>query len=307
VLASQARADDRRDCRTETDPDRVIAACTRLIQSIGPPGADDARVFVNRGLGYAEAHDPAKAIADFTEAIRLDPEETDAYYQRARAFHGVAEYDRALADIDIVLGADPTDADAYDVRGTVLADTLRYQEAAEMFLKAVKLDRDSKFHHNNLAAAQIELSQCRSALAEVDAALQLEPEYGYAIVTRGVALACLGERDKAMAEFDRARRLYPKSASIANAIAWELSKSDQPGFRGDEFPLQVAQHAVELDDTFAYRDTLAAALANVGRYDEAMAEEQRAMDMVVAKGKPGFLVEFKRRLAVYQQKQPLSE
>jgi tetratricopeptide (TPR) repeat protein len=275
ALAGQARASDRVDCMSETGPDRIIAACTRLIQSIAQPGAEDAWAFVNRGLGYGDSGDPAKAIADFTEAIRLDPNGTDGYYQRARTLDGVAEYDRGLADIDVVLGLTPKDADAYDVRGMILSDALRYQEAAEAFLAAVKLDRESKFHHNNLAVAQTELGQCRSALAEVDAALKLDSEYGNAILNRGVALACLGERDK----FERALRLYPKRASITNATAWKLSKSDQPGFRGDPFPLEMAKRTVALEDTHAYRDTLAAALANVGRFDEAVAEEQRAIDV----------------------------
>lgn len=307
TIGNGARADDADVCEDETDPTLGVAACTRYIGSIDKPDADDAWAFINRGIGHSDAGNYDKALADFTEAIRLDPNDPSGFYHRARSLNDVAEYDRALDDIEAAIKLDPSDADAWNVRGMIFLDSGRYQRAGEDFLRAVKLDRKEKFHHNNFAVALTELGKCREALVELDMALKIDPEYGNALVNRGVALACLGEREQAMAEFNRALELYPDRASITNAIAWKLSKSDQPGFRDDPFPLRMAERTVSLEDTHYYRDTLAAALANAGRFDEAVAEQRRATAMAREKGQLGFMPPYERHLALYERKQVLRE
>ena len=50
------------------------------------------------GAAAAQAGDHDKAIADFSEAIRLDPKRADAYYGRGTAYGHKGEYDKAIAD-----------------------------------------------------------------------------------------------------------------------------------------------------------------------------------------------------------------
>ena len=47
AIGSGARADDADACEQETDPALGVAACTRYIESLGTPGADDAWAFIN--------------------------------------------------------------------------------------------------------------------------------------------------------------------------------------------------------------------------------------------------------------------
>jgi tetratricopeptide (TPR) repeat protein len=53
------------------------------------------------------------AIADFTQAIRLDPNYAKAYISRGGAYHnGKRDYDRAIADFETALRLDPNNATA---------------------------------------------------------------------------------------------------------------------------------------------------------------------------------------------------
>ena len=54
-----------------------------------------ARAYIYRGSAYRmkRGHDNA-AIADFSEAIRLDPRDANAYYSRANAYNKTGEYDK---------------------------------------------------------------------------------------------------------------------------------------------------------------------------------------------------------------------
>jgi tetratricopeptide (TPR) repeat protein len=63
--------------------------------------------FNNRGLSLYEKADHARAIEDFTEAIRLDPKLARAYYNRALAHLERGDEDAALADREQALQLDP--------------------------------------------------------------------------------------------------------------------------------------------------------------------------------------------------------
>ncbi len=58
-----------------------------------------------------------RAPADSTEAIRLDPKNAMAYYNRGRAWYAKGEYDRAIADSTEAIRLDPKNAMAYYNRG----------------------------------------------------------------------------------------------------------------------------------------------------------------------------------------------
>jgi tetratricopeptide (TPR) repeat protein len=310
VAGGPAAADlaaDEESCETETDPAPGIAACTRVIDALSAPRAKDAWAFINRGLSYRDSSDYRRAVEDFTTAIRLDPKDPGGPYHRALVYNDLAEYALALEDLNRAEQLDGEDPDVYNARGMVYTDTGRYAEALVQFDRAIDLDDDEKFHHNNRAVALTELGRCEDALDAAEEALDLDDEYGNAIVNRGVALACLGRRAEAMEQFRRATSLYPKNPYVTNAIAWKLSKSDRPGFRGDPFPLEMAQRTVALSDTHAFHDTLAAALANAGQFAEAAAEEKRALEMSRAAGETGFEAQYERRLALYENGKVLIE
>jgi tetratricopeptide (TPR) repeat protein len=58
-----------------------------------------------------------QAIADYTEAIRRDPQDTTAYYNRGNAYRCKGEFDHAIADYTEVIRLDPKHPFAYCVRG----------------------------------------------------------------------------------------------------------------------------------------------------------------------------------------------
>ena len=66
-----------------------------------------AAAFNNRGVAYADEGDLNRAITDFNEAIRLDPEDAYAFNNRGNASYKKGEYDRAIADYEAALMLDP--------------------------------------------------------------------------------------------------------------------------------------------------------------------------------------------------------
>lgn len=54
-----------------------------------------------------------KAIAELTEAIRLDPKNGNAYFDRARIWRERNEFDKAIADWTEVIRLNPKDVEAH--------------------------------------------------------------------------------------------------------------------------------------------------------------------------------------------------
>src|SRR5262249_5532558 len=117
LLAMQsAGADDAETCAKESG-NVAIAACTRAIESGRYKGRDLAVIYSKRGKAW-NAKDRDRAIADHTEAIRLDPKNAVAYFSRGYAWLAKDE-DRAIADFNEAIRLNPQYASAYNNRGVL--------------------------------------------------------------------------------------------------------------------------------------------------------------------------------------------
>ena len=170
-----ARSDDAATCRTWTGQE-ALAACTRMITSNTLRGADLAQAYLWRGITHSRnTGDWDRAIADFSEAIRLGSRDAGAYAGRAGAYIRKGEIDLALPDLNQGLALDPKHP---GVRNVFAYYCLKRGDYAR-------------------------------GLAEVNEAIRLSPRYLYAFSTRGDIYEAKGELNNALADFRNALGLDP--------------------------------------------------------------------------------------------------
>jgi tetratricopeptide (TPR) repeat protein len=72
-----------------------------------------ATAIYNRGNSYSVMGDLQRAFDDWSEAVRLDPNYADAWGNRADWYYDRGEYDNAIVDADRALAIRVNDADSY--------------------------------------------------------------------------------------------------------------------------------------------------------------------------------------------------
>jgi tetratricopeptide (TPR) repeat protein len=107
---AQTRDENRAQCMSD-DLDTQISGCTADIQSgLETVPADLAIAYYNRGRAYENKALHDQAIADYTEAIALRPNDADTYSNRGSIYELIGQRDKALSDYRAALNLRPNDA-----------------------------------------------------------------------------------------------------------------------------------------------------------------------------------------------------
>ncbi len=170
--------------------------------------------FYNRGLAYLQSDRPALAIADFDAALFLKPGNTLALLARGRALLERGEEAKARADFDAALKADPNDYRVLLRRAEAYRQAGRADQAVAYFAGIV-----ARFPGPDHGAAVSGLCRARAdqgkdpaqAISDCDAALKLSRGDVGALIARGTARMKLGKLDQALADFDEAVANDPKN------------------------------------------------------------------------------------------------
>jgi tetratricopeptide (TPR) repeat protein len=110
-----ATQQDSVDCDSH-DPERQIHGCTQIINDPSAAQLIHANAFNNRGNAYNSKGEYQRAIADFTEAIRLNSKLAYIYVNRSFALFKTGASERAIADLNEAIRIEPTDSKAYHQR-----------------------------------------------------------------------------------------------------------------------------------------------------------------------------------------------
>ncbi len=211
-LPTAAAADDADTCVKQSG-DVAIAACSRAIASGQFGGGELAAFYVSRGVEYKNQRGLDRALADFDQAIRLDPKNSDAYTVRGMAWKAKGDFDRAIADFDQAIRLDPKNTDAYTVRGVTWETKGDLDRAIADYDQAIRIDPKDAGAYTVRGVAWAAKGDLDRAIADYDQAIRLDPKNTDVYDNRGIAWAAEGDLDRAIADYDQAIRLDPKNAS----------------------------------------------------------------------------------------------
>jgi len=112
-----------------------------------------------------------------------------------------------------------------------------------------------------------------------------------------------GEDAAAAAHYREAIRLVPTSRAVANDFAWLLATSADPAVRDVATATAAAEALVKVDEQPHHLDTLAAAYAAAGRFDDAIRTASRAAELAESRNDSARLADIRRNLDRYRARQ----
>lgn len=205
--------------------------------------------FTGRAYANLCLSEPAKAVADASEAIKLDPGQSYNYCTRAEAFAELRELDKGFLDANKAIELDGKYPGSYLARAILYlakgdcersyADALKvlslnqkYWRASEYLLaidlikgdsgSAIKVaDQliaqfpDAALGYADKATCYFCINDLEQAGTLADKALSLQPESQRAFQTLELVAARSGDAKKAFALLDRAAKISPGGAGVA--------------------------------------------------------------------------------------------
>jgi tetratricopeptide (TPR) repeat protein len=88
---------------------------------------NSVQAYLERGIVYSEQGKHELAIADFNQALKIDPDNVYAYGIRGASYAAQGKYELAIADFNQVIKIDPDNVYAYGIRGASYAAQGKYE------------------------------------------------------------------------------------------------------------------------------------------------------------------------------------
>ena len=302
-----------------------------------------AEAHSNLGRVLAEQGRIPEAIEQYEDALKINPDYSEAHNNLGFALASAGKLDDAIDQYNQAIASDPKYAHAYNNLGLALAMKGKLDEAIGDFTKAVELDTAYAGAEGNLGKALLQKNDIDGALGHLNKALELGPETAEVQTDLGLAVAEKGQVDEAIPHFNRALAMEPNDGDahsylgtalmmkgekqqaleqwrlalktepdnlkLLNDAAWVMATSSDDSLRNGLEAIVLAGHAVELTQK---RDpmllgTLAAAEAEAGEFDKAVAAQKTAIDLANQQGNARLATMLQGRLALLDGKTPIRE
>lgn len=177
----------------------------------------------------------------------------------------------------LALASDPNSWSANNGLGKVLLAAGRSAEAARHFNSALEAEPDDPVARYNLGIVYSLQGDWTAAAQAFTSAVSTDPSVADAYASLGVALEHLSQRPGAARAYERALALVPGHRLATNNLAWLLATAPEVDLRDGQRAITLAESLMRSDPDPHIADTLAAAYAEAGRFDEAIETARSAL------------------------------
>lgn len=282
----------------------AIAGFTRALAL----DADDQFSLGHRALAYNAIGDSDAALRDAASALAVNPNWIDLYLLRASLLRRQGKPDLAAREAEAVVAANPDVAYARVAAANIYNALGKTAEAMREYDRALALQPEAYIYLNRADARQRE--DLAGRRADIDEALKLQPGMIEAMIAKGELQAETGDRKGAIATFTAAIGASSDNAPLLNLRGIQLSRngdqasaardfsaarakvSDATGLNnlcwakatagvGLEAALDDCNAALlKAPDQPAYLDSRGLVLLRLGRFDQAIADYDKALAAV---------------------------
>ena len=241
-------------------------------------------------------------------ALEAVPDDFEALNNRGFARIYTGDYDGAIEDCSRSIAINPGSAKAYNNRGLARLFTGAFDEAILDFNQAITINPRYVDAYSNRGLAWSQKEDYPRAIADCTEALHLNPRSAKALYSRGFARDRQGDPGGAMRDYIQVLRINPGYIEAFNSMAWIMATSPDDRLRDGRRAVAYAEKAVgNSSPDINFLDTLAAAYAEAGRFEEAIAIENRIISLLAAARQTDAITMHVQRMNRYEEGRPYRE
>ena len=270
------------------------------------------------GLRHKGALEEAeKALREF---FAQSPERAASHWLAqstlARVLAEQGKYEEALESFRTALLIYPEDGENLTLLAEVLVALGRNDEALVEFRKASEIEPVMPRTHWSYAKALRDAGEVKESMRHYRLAIEGDPSFRAAAQADQQAVAKLhvsaigllrqGKHAEAVETLRTAHTLDPWDLSLANDLAWILATCADDAVRDGAEAIRLSEmvQASADEENPAWLDTLAAAYAAQGRFDDAVATVNRAIELARRSGADDLAAKAQARRDLYAARRP---
>jgi tetratricopeptide (TPR) repeat protein len=286
----------------------AIASCQKALQI--KPGYADAHN--NLGSALIQKGQTDEAMIQFQQALQLNPDYAEAQYNLANAWLKKGRGDQAIIEFQKALEIRPDFADAHNNLGNLLFQKGELDQAISQYQSALAIKSDNIEACDNLSMALARKGRTDEAIIYYRKALQINSDDAESLDLLAGTLLRKGQIAEAVTHLQKALAIQPdysEAQKNLGRVAWVLATSPDPSVRNGTMAVELAQQAEELSGGKdpVMTGTLAAAYAEAGRFPEAIATAQRALQLAISRNDGIVAAALQAELKLYRAGSPFRD
>ena len=173
--------------------------------------------FNSRGNSLRKAGELEAAIADYDQAIKLDPTVAVYHLNRGYVWFDKKEYDRAIEDASVAIRLAPKDPEYFVFRANIRNRKGDFSGAFSDAEEAIRVSADSAVAFNSRGFARQQMGDHAAAIEDFSKAISLDRGYGNAYFNRAMSSYRQRDFEKALSDLNATIERNPK---LASAYSW---------------------------------------------------------------------------------------
>ena len=269
---------------------------------------NEAMIAYNCGLALANMGRHQEAIERYEQAIRAEPEMARAHYNCGIVLAELGRKGEAIAHYQEALHLKPDYFEVHNNWGSLLLNMGHTAEAVGHYQKSIAI-APNPTAHNNLGMILQENGRLDEAADHFRQAVRLKPDYVRAHFNLVIVLAQMGRVREAIETGSQVDKSLLDQWQVKAQVAWLLATREPSEGGNPNRALELAERAVMLTSRreVVCLETLAAAYASAGRFEEAMAVGVEAGRLAQSTGQKALLGRIEKQLQEYRNRKPYRE
>ncbi|HST31290.1 MAG TPA: tetratricopeptide repeat protein [Chthoniobacterales bacterium] len=190
---------------------------------------------------------------------------------------------------------------------TARAQVSYWRDSEILWKHTIAVTKDNYFAHASLADLLMRRGRVPEAIEHSKEALRIRPGDANAENNLGLALLQTGNTKGSVEHLEKALEIDPGFMNAEVNLAWVLATSSEDSFRNGPRAVQLAEDVASRaghPNAIVLR-TLAAAYAEVGRFNDAIGVAQQGIEIAKATNNDGLVSDLEKSMAAFQQNKPI--